>query len=244
MDQMTNPEAQLLAQIDVIDDSSLKDIPTESRKPTIREASWQDWVLSHLVESEKDKENKYPTSDGLKRLVYLLLGDIVNSQSIVLESPNESNRFTAVVQHTIVVEMRDGSGQRTFTAVGESNDRNTDAIFNKYPCAIASSRSQGRCYRDALRIRTVTTEELSKVAGKDMDSEIDDDDLQPIETVQKKVIIKKCSDMKIDVMKLINLGQIKYSSIDGLTKGKSKAIITLINAYQGGKEIPDNIKIS
>ncbi len=204
-------------------------------RPSPRDEKWSDYVLAQLSPDEKDEKNQYPKTAGLKRMVTLLIGTIVDSRSTVVEVPSLDNNFTAIVKHSLRVKGYDEE-ERNVQAIGESNENNSDSPFSKYPCAVASSRAQGRAYRDLLSLNCVVAEEVSIVA----DGFRDDD---PITSTQKVGIELCCKRLNVDVNKFINIGATKYNSINDVTTGTAVKMMSQLNQYQQNKKaIPDNIR--
>ena len=224
-----------------VDDTSLAEgLPTEQLLPKIGCLGWSDYLLSKLTQEEKindDKGNSWPKTSGLRRLVYEYLGEIQESISKVIEVPNESNGWTAVVEHCLVVHFYDDS-KRVFQGVGDSSKSNTDPVYRQYPTAIASTRAAGRAYKDALSINTTVIEELSRVADMDAENEL-------LTSTQKAALTMMCKKLNIDLNKFINMGKLHYGCVDDIPKSKSTSMIGLLNTYQQGLDkIPENIKLS
>jgi hypothetical protein len=69
-------------------------------KPKINEIEWTDYVLGLLSEDEKIGGN--PTTDGLRRIFEIALNcTVIESTSIVVQTPDISNEKRATVVHTI-----------------------------------------------------------------------------------------------------------------------------------------------
>lgn len=234
---MTPVQSMLATPVD-IDDSILLPQDDSEKKPTNRDPEWTAYVLSHLTKEEKDEKNGYPKTAGLKRLVLSLIGEIVCSESYISESPNESNGFNANVTHTLRIEGYGGQSY-SFTGVGSSNMRNTDGAYSKFPEAIASTRAYGRALRDALSLNCVVAEEVAEIA----EQEPDDDDAAT--SAQKAGIKNTCKRYSIDLQKFINMGESNYQDLEdpSLTKVVAKKMMNQLNKYQGGVEIPMEIKV-
>lgn len=226
-----------------IDDSALADIPEDKRKPTMGDEKWTEHMLSFLTKKEftKHNEKEYPTTAGLRRLCTSKFGKILRSVSSLVDAPSENNGYTATVEHELLIREYGTDDELVFTGVADANARNTDPPYNRFLSPNASTKALGRALRDAMQLQIAVAEELSKIAEKEA-AEADDEDFKPIESAQKKAIEAVSKKLGIDVDKLINLGKIKFGSIDELSKGKSRSVMSLLNRYQAGTDIPDNIK--
>lgn len=232
-------EAKLFEMIESVDDHTLKPIPIDKQKPRMGQAGWSDWVLGHLNEDERDRTNNLPKTDGLQRLIPLLLGYIIRSESEITHLvPVSEREYMAVAKHTLVIQWPDNT-ERTFVGVGDASIYNADKPFCKYPGPIASSRARGRAYRDALMLKTCTAEEISNVANQSAREE--PEDAIPASDAQRKAIETMCKKMKIDCQKFIKLGSFPHKSIDDVLAGTAKKMISVLNGFQNGTEIPPEI---
>jgi hypothetical protein len=234
-----SPVQQLFAEPVEVDESSLVKGSGEKARPTPKDAEWTDYVLSHLVKGEKDEKNGYPKVVGLKRLVMLLMGEIVNSVSELKGMYPTERGYNASVEHHLTIAGYDGN-EYHFTGLGGSNVFNTDKPYDKFPEAIASTRAYGRALRDALAINCVAAEEMAVIAEQD---DSDPDTVETASAAQRSGIKNMCKNQQIDVVKLLNNGEDKYTGLEDvhLTKSKAKEFVMKLNQYQGGLEIPKEI---
>lgn len=125
---------------------------------------WTDYVLNSLEEDEK--QDKYPKTDGLRRLVHKFIGPIVGFDVNVLSCPQgggnpESNSATVVT--TITVACRATGQMMTYSSVGDANSLSCPPPFDKFLSPIAETRAEGRCYRKILGLKNiVTADELDR----------------------------------------------------------------------------------
>lgn len=230
-----NLTRQMLAEVVSVDDTSLIPTSEESKKiPKPGDVEWSEYVLAQLTSDERDEKNNFPKAAGLKRLVLKLVGEITESVSRVISVPSNDNNFTAVVEHRLVITSSDSF--KVYHGVGEANDSNADAPYSKYPLAIASSRAMGRALRDALNVNTIVAEEISIIAERD-------DSADEITSAQKAAINTMSRRLKIDPTKFINAGKNKYESMDDITNGTAKAMVSKLNEWQKNmSDIPSGIK--
>lgn len=241
-----SPVQQMLASPIEIDDSSLLKQPEGTKRPTPRDPEWTDYLMSLLTKSEKDDKNGYPKTSGLKRLVLLLLGEIVKSSSKSIHSANYIDeagevRFTATVEHYIKIAMYDNSEDREYTGISSSNSLNTDKPYNAYPETVASTRAYARALKDALSINCVTADELSEVAEEEQAVDLE----EPASSAQRKGIESISKRLGINALLLINSGEQKYIDLQDRSLNKQVALkfVEQLNYFQGGKEIPGEIKL-
>lgn len=210
--------------------------------PTKIDKNWSDWVLSHLDESEK--KDDHPLTDGLMRLVYLLIGDIISSESTVVQAPSIENGGVAVVEHRLVISTHgDNTKLLSFTASADASHRNTDAPYASYPTAIAETRALGRALRRVLSIKTATAEELSKEADNQKEEGGFDHSENYIKDVQIKTLDTLGKRLGINVQKFVNSGAKEYNSISEVKHATAVEMIKQLNVYQGDKtKIPEDLK--
>ncbi len=191
---------------------------------------WNEYVLSKLDPSELQDGN--PTTDGLRRVAELLLGEIYEQYSEVVQSPEQGNSYNAVVVHTIKFV----SG-KTFAGSADSNHRNTDKPYDRYPVAVAETRAEGRALRRALGLKKPVADELSQVANEE------EDDGTKIKDNQARTIRTLCKRCNIGVNNFINSGKNTYDNLSDVTHVKAAAMIQQLNKYQQKPDsIPEELK--
>ena len=128
----------------------------ECKIPTPKDPEWTDYVLADLTSDEKIKEN--PTTNGLRRLVEKFIGEIVESNTTILQTPSPDNEKRATVMVEIVIQTE--YGQSKFSGAADVYSGNSTLPFSNHPVATAETKAEGRAYKRALKIRTSTWEEL------------------------------------------------------------------------------------
>jgi hypothetical protein len=208
-----------------------------TKTPVKGHPDWNDYVLTQLKQEELMDGN--PTTDGLRRLVELLLGPIVESDSDVYQCPNKDNSYTAVVKHTIEVKFRSDDSSRRFSGVADVNHRNTDAPFSAFAVATADTRAEGRALKRALGIKKVTAEETAQTVIDDPTVEED----TRIKDVQIKSLATVCKRLNVNVQKYVNSGSREYNSIKNVQYKTALEMIKKLNQYQQNMNaIPDDVK--
>lgn len=244
---MTKPiEEQMFDQVESVDDSTLAPIPVEKQKPRMGDPEWNEYVLNQLTEKElvvdkKNPERRFPKVDGLRRISNKILGRVVRSESNVLMPATENNNMTVTVAHTLqIASSNDCEEDIVVTAVADASFHTLDEPFNKYLASNASTKAMGRAYRDALQLQVCVAEEVNSI--KDLIRE-DPEDAQPITGVQKKGIESTCKKLGIDCKKFLKLGPFPFRDIDDVPVGTAKKMMSVLNSYQSGTEIPEEIKL-
>lgn len=238
--------------------------PEKPNHPRYKDPGWHEYVMSQFSEDEL-LEGKYPNVNALRRVVELLLGDIIFSGPIETKTTLHTDRVSAaVVTYQIIIDWKldafergevglEGYPQRQFLAVASAWEGNTDGIFTVFPEAMADTRAEVRALRRALRINTVGAEELTKkdikafleekknsstTTGEWQESDVITD--QQINTI--KVM---CERLGINLVKFINSGSKQYADIGQITRSTAAGMIKELNRYQscgdGSIEIPQNI---
>ena len=220
---------------DFVVEETEKVADTEELKsqPAICSYEWSPYVIEQLKEDEMFDGN--PTVDGLRRLVCLLLGNIIREESQVLQCPNMDNEYRATVCCTI--EVMRTYGPITVDGAADVYPGNTDKEFAKFPVATAETRAAGRALRKLLHLRkVVTAEEVCVSNDEDADKKISNNQINFID----KLCNKK---LDIDIKAFINSGSQQYEKITDVAYETGIRIITRLNELQRDKSsIQDNIK--
>ena len=227
---------------------------------------WKEYVLSQFDESEifEADGNKYPSLSGLRRVVELILGDIIFSGPVDSKTTHPTPELplgACTVTYEIQLLWKLGMPNyisldanlpvKVFRGMAGAHQNNVDGDFALYPEAIAETRAEARALRKALSLSVVSYDEISRKKA--------DDIIKPQETIvsdwnpedmindtQKTTITMKCEQFNIDLMKFINSGSKQYDSIDKVTKGTAAAMIKTLSSYQqtnnGSKDIPAALK--
>ena len=229
--------------------------PAKKTKPETTEEStvvvtpnsleWTDHVLSLLSDDEKIKGN--PTTDGLRRIFEIALNcTVIESTSVVAQSPDNNNDKRATVVHTLgFVLNSEGSDQsvlnkRTISGAADVYWGNCDKIYRNHPVAVAETRAEGRALRRALKLRkVVAAEELSK----DIDDDINGYNVNKINNNQINFIDVISKRLDLDVTKLLNDMSIDSSKIYAIDHDKAVEIVQRLTRYQQDMTtIPEDLK--
>lgn len=260
---------------------NIEDAVAEPARPDVipeyGSEEWQTFLISQL--SAKEKEGNYPKAFGLRRLAQKYLGDIVESGPIQVFAPtaqDEAGRATVVWR--LVINWKIGQPEyvnidhynpdrREFSDVADVWVGNVPAAYAIHPSATAATRAEGRALKKALMLNVLTAEEMSndknaeiivekqieKLMGKSAEWSEED----KITSSQKNFIVKKCEAMSIELIKFINKShyvygeELRYKSLDDVSRGVASSMIEEINRYQcesanpaESKTIPEQIKLT
>lgn len=215
---------------DILSDSILEEpinseeVTEESTTPSITSVEWNDYVMG-LFDAEELQDGS-PKCDGLRRVAQLLLGNIVNTDTIVVSAASNDNNHRA----TVVVKITfDNNGRDiTYSGAADSCYDNTDNIYRTYPTAIAETRAESRALRKALNLKTVVAEEVSKVSQLD----VGDSSFSKIQGPQIKAIDVLCKRLNISVEKFINMGTKQYNNIKEIDYDVAIKMLEELNRYQ------------
>lgn len=194
-----------------------------SENMDMTDPGWSDFVLSHLAPGEyvEKKGKKYPNINGLRRLTRKFVGPIISGNVTTREVPSPANDFSATVEYFVTI--MSANGEVSFSSVADSNSTNTDAIFRRYPSAMAETRAEGRALRKALQLNVAAIEELSEVANDDSPEFV-------AATKTDFLVLKKaCENRNIDypdLLKKHNINvekRVSQSLIRGLTQELNSA---------------------
>lgn len=180
---------------------SLKLEPIEPLTPT--SPKWSESILNNLADDEKDQG--YPKSDGLRRLVEDFICPIKSIDTVVIQTPREDNNWTSTVKTIIYLE--NGS---QYSAVADAVRQYCPKPYDQHLSAIAETRAEGRAYRKILRLKnTATHEEIS--------GETEAGSSQLINQNQKNLIDILCQRLDIHPKKLFDY-QFKENKLDDISK--------------------------
>ena len=226
-------------------------IEAVSDAPDITSPEWHDYVMSKFADSEliEINDKKYPNCYGLRRVARLLMGEIVASRPTeVINVQNPTPR--TVVRYEVTIETNNGQ-MLTIGDVAGVSAVNTDDLFLGYPDETAATRAEGRCLRKLLMLNCVAAEELTRnkdvakavqQVTKSMPTDGSYKGEDPISDAQIKLLLNKCREMNINVLKFINLGEKEYARLEDVSKKTAINMIKLLNDYQNNsKPIPHDI---
>jgi len=224
-------------------DTSVKDVIMDDA-PSVTSPEWNDYVLSLFEQSEM--YDGRPKCHGLRRVAELLLGQIVSSKPTQIFAPTASDE---IGRATVIWEVVFSNGA-TFADVADSWEGNTDDAFCVFNTAIAATRAEGRALRKALRLSTVTAEEMTTKDTASITRSISQtnkvettgeyDDTDRMTDSQSAFIDNKSKQMNIDVGKVFN--DLKINLKGKVTKRQASLVIEKLNDYQRGVEtVPEEI---
>ena len=239
---------------------SVNKIEVADDSPDQLSPEWHDYVMGQFQDYELVEINgeKYPNCYGLRRVVELLIGDIVESKPTnLIISPDSNGSTPGRVTCIYEVTIRDHNtgSLKKYGDVAEVFSLNCDDLFLAYPAATAVTRAEGRCLRKLLKVRCVAAEELTRnknvgeavravIKTTPTDGSYQSSSGDPITGAQIRAIQSRCNTLKIDVSKFINNmeNKKKYAKIEDINKADASDMIKLLNSYQNNSEpIPIDI---
>lgn len=205
-------------------------------RPEITSLEWRAYVMNQFDPSELVDGN--PTVAGLWRICEKLIGEIVETESIVKQCPDRNNDHRATVEASITIRKPvDKYPTVIYSDCADCFQHNVDLEFAKYPVAVASTRALGRCLRRALRLgNTIAAEETSKNTM----SIVDFRQMEDTQKVWLETLAKKC---KINLPKFLTYGENNFASLDELSYEQAQKFGEVLNKYAQKKDsIPEEIK--
>jgi len=204
--------------------------------------------MSHFEKNELIDGN--PICAGLRRIAELLLGDIIETGPIQVDSPTDPDGpGRATVVYKVVFNWMNSGVYKTFTEAADVWHGNTDDLFCAHPVATACTRAEGRALRKALKLRVLAAEELAKkniveIVRRSIEKTTDgsynsDDRISP---QQVNFLDNRCKQLDLSVMSFISIGEKVYRSINDVTRESAKKMIGVLNGYQNDTDtIPETI---
>lgn len=212
--------------------------------PTPSCPEWTEYVLQELTSDEKikDKNNptkEYPTTDGLRRLVEKFVGPIVKSNTLVVQTPSPENerRATVVVHISVLPNHINYNDLLEYSGASDVYVNNSVEPFSKHPVATSETKSAGRAYKRALKIKVSTYEEMDLALGSPTESMFSapmNTDDRFIKPDQINFIDTLCGRLDINVQKFIRDCMPDFnSSLNKLPYEESCGLLSTLQKYQG-----------
>ena len=207
-----SPVQQLLAEPMEIDDSSL--IENTQRTPGKNDPDWTNYVLGTLPKEDKD-EKGFPRAAGLKRLIQKFLGEIIKSQSILRFNQlyqNEAGEIKFSASAEHTLEIQSYDGL-LYTFTGVGGANEYNT--DKPYSRYPESVASTRAYVRAMRDAL----NLNCIAAEELSE-----------------VARELEDVPF-------VSQTELNSEDkSLTKELAKQLLSKLNKFQCGEDIPDGIK--
>lgn len=201
--------------------------------------NWTTHILGLLWESELKNGN--PTCEGLRRVAEELIGEIIESTTVVNQCPtSESNRAT--VTHTLVFqchklgkkmdlnteccEVLEPTKYLKYSGSADVSSLNTEKPFVDYPTATADTRAEGRALKRALKLRCLVSEEV-----KNKSEEVGGEDL--ITAQQISFLDTLCQQMNLSVIKVLERVLSRNNiSVKKVTFEEAQAIMKALSGFR------------
>lgn len=223
--------------------------------PDQNSLEWNDYVLSFFDDSELIDGK--PLVAGLRRVAEMLLGRIIISgPTQVFPASNIDHMGRATVVFSVQFE-----NGMCYSEVADCWIGNTDDFVAVFPVATASTRAEARALRKALKLKTVSADEItskdtakiSKDAARAQSSSKSTTEFsqeghtQLCSEKQENFIDNLCDRAKVDKEKLVKKEKAaKNITSKGISKKLASELIPLLNSYANDQEVevPEDIKIS
>lgn len=235
----------------------------ENVLPDIGSEAWTKYWIDKLYPHEMT--DKFPSTDGLRRLFRTYFARVTNLDMRVIEAPKigqERATVQCVVTYypnpkvlplTLPVDgVLGGWCPEVISDVADCYWGNTKAPFSQHATATAATIAEGRCYRKAMFLRTMTQEEAlnpSQSEFEQMNTEHEDN--MPSTENQKNSIRRMCERIGIDIPKMMqymneNVANLKTQELNNSSAYEAKAILQQLSKWQrkvaeGGEEVPEII---
>lgn len=213
--------------------------------PSPNDLGWTDYVLSLLSDDEKISGN--PTTDGLRRIFEMALDcSIIESTSIVVQSPDPNNEKRATVVHNLRFVLNKPGGSenilntRLVSGAADVYWGNCDKVYRNHPVAVAETRAEGRALRRGLKLRkVVAAEELAK----DIEDHPDNNTVSKITNNQINFIDVLSKRLDINVVKMLQKFGYDEKNIYNIEYANGVEISKLLSSYQQDiTSLPENIR--
>tara|TARA_R110000824_G_scaffold337384_3_gene523953 strand:+ start:2949 stop:3698 length:750 start_codon:yes stop_codon:yes gene_type:complete len=209
-------------------------VDNDSKTPSEYDPEWSEYLLDQLSDSELI--NGAPTVDGLRRITEKCFGEIIGSNSTIIESPTSQNNQRCTICHTLTI-----SKYRSAQSI--SVDGCVDVLYHKTPypfkdhlVATADTRAEGKALRRALKIRVVTAEELQ---NEDEQEALSSDEL--VNDQQVLALNQLCKRLDLSVTSFVKGEHNKVKKINELRNLEARLLIAKLSEFQRTpKDVPES----
>lgn len=208
--------------------------------PEPTDPGWQDYVLSHFSDADKDPDGN-PTAEACRSVVLKLLGPIVAERIRTVQVATPENDYRATVEVSVAIAWGgDRNDIRVFEDVADVYPGNMDPKYAQFPSQSAKTKALGRAFKSALMLKRVYTSE--ELASKEVPTP--GAGFEKLITLsQRRFIEMICGELNIDVTKFINCGERQYNDITQIPSSKADRMIKALNQFQQERgSIPDKIR--
>jgi hypothetical protein len=205
---------------EVVEDGAVE---IEDHKVHPTDPKWVDYILDELSDHELLDGN--PTTDGLRRVTEKLYGEIVRSDTDILEIPKQKYVGKVTAKHTLVIRKFNGTEIVVSACVDVLGDT-IPAPFNKHLVATACTKAEGKALRRALKIRVQTAEEISSESDEEFNTD------EPINDQQIVAIKTLCKRNNVDLVSFVKANSDDPKSIRDIKNLEGRLMINKLSGYQ------------
>lgn len=223
------------ADVDTVMEEMEKEIP-----PGMDSPEWHDYVMRQFTEDEVNEESQ-PYVYGLRRVVRVVLGDIVKSNGTLLQCPDGTRERPAVAQHHIAVMVKpevSDVGMIEVTEVSDVTTDNTDYRFLVHASATASTKAESRALRKILNLKKIVAAE--EVGGLVFDEPSPDGKMTPSLAT---ILTRYCQLNGINLNEVLKMGQKKFQSLDEVPQDTGELMFEHIQDLVRQNKVPEKIKL-
>lgn len=210
----------------------------EPEKPKFGSPEWSDYVKSLLLPDEI--YNDQPKCDGLKRLVELLIGPIIQKQLKCIKAPSVHDN-TATIAVSIMCEAKELKTHLIEESIADANESNNhNEPYCYHMSATAETKAEARCYRKLLRLKNVIAAEEG-MSSTDMIPVNNSNN--KITSIQIEGIDRLANRLNLNVMDFVNVGSSgkKYENVNDIEFDTALKMIEFMNAISSGKAKPEGV---
>jgi|32_taG_2_1085360.scaffolds.fasta_scaffold04732_4 hypothetical protein len=205
---------------EVVEDGALE---VQDHKVHPTDPKWVDHVLDELSDHELLEGN--PTTDGLRRVTEKLYGEIIRSDTEILEIPAQKYTGKVTAKHTLIIRKFNGTDVVVSACVDVLGDT-LPAPFNKHLVATACTKAEGKALRRALKIRVQTAEELSSENEEEFNTD------EPINDQQIVAIKMLCKRNDVDLVKFVTANSDNPKTIRDIKNLEGRLMINKLSGFQ------------
>ncbi len=244
--------------------NEVKTQPITNEQPDIPkrgDQGWTQYVMSLLNPGEyidiqdRGRTDRRPRHAGLRRLVELLIGPIVETRNTIQCTPCKDNKYLTAVESTITVSVQNDSHPAyeqeinqekystiTWSDIADSfhnNDETSQALL-LHPVASTTTAAQTRCFRNLLGLVGIYSSEEcggSKPTEEQRAFNPDSPLVMPnekgnVQPSQIRFIKSQCMTYSVDpIIVTSDILNKDIESLDELTFGEARTVMSVVNEF-------------
>lgn len=225
---------------------------SDNNLPQFGSLEWHNFVMSQFTPDElsegKKKDDLMPRLFGLRRVVNLLIGNVLENTVEVIDSPKESNDYSTVVKSQIIIYDAAGVG-RVYSDVADCSRHNCDRPYNQHLTSTAASKAEARNLRKILGLRNIISAEEYSEKAEESSPLGETNFLNPTSILEAQIAALDTTAQRnnINLMKYINKNpEEQYNKINEIPYKRAVEMLDTLmrfqNKHEGFEIVPEDLQ--